>query len=196
MTRHEGIARIAEASRHAKRDKLGQALAELGGRRYVEQLQTLQHVCFRGQGVGAIVRQLDHDAFRQRPAGDRRQHLAPIAVAQSCQYTAGSRLDPKQAIRSAVDGLRSQPRLVERPALDDTRTARDHRPALRTRHHAPQCLARQRAAALPFAGALLYRSEPKKFIAEIAKHYATDHKYTDAVLSIMKVHHLEQYDAQ
>jgi len=47
-----------------------------------------------------------------------------------------------------------------------------------------------------FAGALLYRKEPEKFIAEIAKRYATDHKYTSAVLSIMKAHHLEQYDAQ
>jgi hypothetical protein len=31
-----------------------------------------------------------------------------------------------------------------------------------------------------FAGALLHRTEPEKFITEVAKHYATDHMYTRA----------------
>jgi flagellum-specific peptidoglycan hydrolase FlgJ len=43
---------------------------------------------------------------------------------------------------------------------------------------------------------LPYRKEPEKFLTEIAKHYATDRKYTRAMLSIMKAHHLEQYDTQ
>ena len=47
-----------------------------------------------------------------------------------------------------------------------------------------------------FAGALLHRKEPEKFIAEPAKKYATDKKYATSVISIIKSHHLEQYDAQ
>ncbi|MGN6527761.1 MAG: glycoside hydrolase family 73 protein [Burkholderiaceae bacterium] len=47
-----------------------------------------------------------------------------------------------------------------------------------------------------FAGALLHRKEPAKFIAELAKHYATDKKYAQSVVSIIKSHHLEQYDSQ
>ncbi len=47
-----------------------------------------------------------------------------------------------------------------------------------------------------FAGALLFRKEPDKFIAELAKHYATDKKYATSVVSIIKSHDLEQYDAK
>jgi flagellar protein FlgJ len=47
-----------------------------------------------------------------------------------------------------------------------------------------------------FAGALLHRKDPEKFIAELAKHYATDSGYARSVVSTARSRHLEQYDSQ